>query len=217
MLIREIEQIGLIIIPAWLEQALKDNNKPISSLLDLEELKQFLTLDDIAKFFYLNRRVSQSTTELAKVFINDFVYPATSPYSLRSSNSKCKHDFKYFEDIELAIDLLFKNVSYDIEIGNSVKSNLIPPLQDWELSALINCENKEGIIEYGLYSFNTFPIHNNVYGIRFSTELGEDSTEYRTYVSLDNLLKNISQYYDFRNLVGYKTFQTYLKYMDYVN
>lgn len=213
MLIHEQGSIGLIFIPAWLDQALKDNNKPISTLLDIKELKQFLTMDDIANFLYINRRISEAGTELSKCFQNDFCFAATSPYGF--ANKIC--DFKYFEDIELAIELLSKNSTSNIGIGSSVKSNLLPELEDWELKSLLGTVDLQAIKDYGMYSFNTSPIHNNVYGIRFSTELGEDSSEYRSYVSLDNLLKNISQYYDFRNLVGYKTFQTYLRYMDLVN
>ena len=213
MLIHEQGRIGLIIIPAWLDQALKDNNKPMTALLDLEELRTFLTMDDIANFLYINRRICEGNTELAKVFNFDFGFVSTSPYGF----AKKEYDFKYFEDIELAIELLKNNSTSNIVIGESVKSNLIPNLENWEIKSLVGNVDIESLKAYGLYSFNTTAIHNNVYGITFTTDLGEDSTEYRTYVSLDNLLKNISQYYDFRNLVGHKTFQSYLKYMDYVN
>lgn len=213
MLIHEQGRIGLVVIPAWLDQALKDNNKPMSALLDLEELRTFLTMDDIACYLHINRRICEGNTELAKAFNYDFGFVATSPYGF----SKKEYDFKYFEDIELAIELLNKNSTSNIGIGESVKSNLLPTLHNWELKSIIGDSDIEAIKDYGLYSFNTTPIHNNVYGIRFTTEMGEDSTDYRSYVSLDDLLKNISQYYDFRNLVGYKTFQTYLKYMDFVN
>ena len=213
MLIHEQGRIGLIIIPAWLDQALKDNNKPMTALLDLEELRTFLTMDDIANFLYINRRICENNTELAKAFNFDFGFVSTSPYGF----AKKEYDFKYFEDIELAIELLKNNSTSNIVIGESVKSNLIPNLENWEIKSLVGNVDIESLKAYGLYSFNTTAIHNNVYGITFTTDLGEDSTEYRTYVSLDNLLKNISQYYDFRNLVGHKTFQSYLKYMDYVN
>ena len=213
MLIHEQGRIGLVVIPAWLDQALKDNNKPMTALLDLEELRTFLTMDDIANFLYINRRICEANTELAKAFNNDFGFVSTSPYGF----SNKEYDFKYFEDIELAIELLNKNSTSNIGIGESVKSNLLPNLANWEMKSLLGSINIEALKDYGLYSFNTTAIHNNVYGIRFTTEMGEDSTDYRTYVSLDDLLKNISQYYDFRNLVGYKTFQSYLKYMDYVN
>lgn len=213
MLIHEQGRIGLIIIPAWLDQALKDNNKPMTALLDLEELRTFLTMDDIANFLYINRRICEGNTELANAFNFDFGFVSTSPYGF----AKKEYDFKYFEDIELAIELLKNNSTSNIVIGESVKSNLIPNLENWEIKSLVGNVDIESLKAYGLYSFNTTAIHNNVYGITFTTDLGEDSTEYRTYVSLDNLLKNISQYYDFRNLVGHKTFQSYLKYMDYVN
>lgn len=213
MLIHEQGPIGLLFIPAWLDQALKDNNKPITALLDLEELRNFLTMDDIANFLHINRRIRDANTELSRAFSCDFNYVVSSPYAF----SKKEYDFKFFEDIELAIELLNNNSTSNISIGESVKSNLIPPLAEWELKSLIGTQNLSEIKQYGLYSFNSTVIHNNVYGIRLSTELGEDSNDYRTYVSLDNLLKNISQYYDFRNLVGNKTFQLYLKYMDLVN
>lgn len=213
MLIHEQGPIGLIFIPAWLDQALKDNNKPISTLLDVQELRTFLTMDDIANFLYINRKISLAKTELVKALTYDFNFVATSPYSI----GKEQYDFKYFEDIELAISLLDNNSTSNIDISDSVKSNLLPDLENWELKSLLGEVNIEPFKQYGLYSFNTTIIHNNVYGIRFTTDLGEDSTDYRTYVSLDNLLKNISQYYDFRRLVGYKTFQAYLKYMDLVN
>lgn len=213
MLIHEQGRIGIVVIPAWLNQALKDNNKPMTALLDLEELRTFLTMDDIANFLYINRRISDCNTELAKAFNVDFGFVCTTPYGF----SIKEYDFKYFEDIELAIELLKNNSTSNIGIGVSVKSNLIPDLENWEMKSLVGDVDIEALKGYGLYSFNTTAIHNNVYGITFTTELGEDSTEYRSYVSLDNLLKNISQYYDFRNLVGHKTFQSYLKYMDYVN
>ena len=213
MLIHEQGRIGIVVIPAWLNQALKDNNKPMTALLDLEELRTFLTMDDIANFLYINRRICEGNTELAKAFNFDFGFVSTSPYGF----AKKEYDFKYFEDIELAIELLKNNSTSNIVIGESVKSNLIPNLENWEIKSLVGNVDIESLKAYGLYSFNTTAIHNNVYGITFTTELGEDSTEYRSYVSLDNLLKNISQYYDFRNLVGHKTFQSYLKYMDYVN
>lgn len=213
MLIHEQEPIGLIIIPAWLDQALIDNNKPVSSLLDIGELRKFLTMDDIANFLYINRRICDSDTVLSKCLREDFRFIATSAYGL----SKSINEHKYFEDIELAIELLSNNSTSNIDIGSSVKSNLLPSLKPWELKSLLGQSDITSIMENGAYLFNTTPIHNNVYGIRFSTDRGEDSTSYRTYVSLDNLLKNISQYYDFRKLVGYKSFQTYLKYMDLVN
>lgn len=213
MLIHEQGPIGLIFIPAWLDQALKDNNKPISTLLDVQELRTFLTMDDIANFLYINRKIGLAKTELVKALTYDFNFVAISPYSF----GKEQYDFKYFEDIELAISLLDNNSTSNIDISDSVKSNLLPDLENWELKSLLGEVNIEPFKQYGLYSFNTTIIHNNVYGIRFTTDLGEDSTDYRTYVSLDNLLKNISQYYDFRRLVGYKTFQAYLKYMDLVN
>ncbi len=213
MLIHEQGPIGILFIPAWLDQALKDNNKPISTLLDLEELRTFLTMDDIANFVYINRRISDSKSKLGQAFNCDFNYIARSPYAF----SKKEYDFKFFEDIELAVELLNNNSTSNICMEESVKSNLLPPLAEWELKSLVGSVDLKAIIEYGLYSFNSVAIHNNVYGIRFTTELGEDSADYRTYVSLDNLLQNISQYYDFRHLVGYNTFQLYLKYMDLVN
>ena len=169
-------------------------------------------MDDLANYLHINRRIAESNTELVKAFNYDFAFVATSPYTVSNKDV----DFKYFEDIELAIELL-KNSTSNIGIEESVKSNLLPTLDNWELKSLVGEVDIEAIKQYGLYSFNSELIHNNVYGIRFTTELGEDSSDYRTYVSLDNLLKNISQYYDFRRLVGYKTFQTYLKYMDLVN
>lgn len=212
MLIHEQGPVGLLFIPAWLDQALVDNNKPMSALLNVEELRTFLTMDDLANYLHINRRIAESNTELVKAFNYDFAFVATSPYTVSNKDV----DFKYFEDIELAIELL-KNSTSNIGIEESVKSNLLPTLDNWELKSLVGEVDIDAIKQYGLYSFNSELIHNNVYGIRFTTELGEDSSDYRTYVSLDNLLKNISQYYDFRRLVGYKTFQTYLKYMDLVN
>ena len=133
MLIHEQGPIGILFIPAWLDQALKDNNKPMTALLELEELRTFLTMDDIANFLYINRRICEGNTELAKAFNFDFGFVSTSPYGF----AKKEYDFKYFEDIELAIELLKNNSTSNIVIGESVKSNLIPNLENWEIKSLV--------------------------------------------------------------------------------
>ncbi len=207
--------IGLIFIPHWLEQALKDNNKPLSTILNIDELRTFITLDDLAKFFYINRRLYNSNLELPTALKGDFQFIGTSPYSLNNSNSY--HDFKFLNDIDIAIDLIQINSNSNTDIVPSVKSNFLYDLQEWELPLLICRDEINSIKNYGLFSLNTVALSNNVYGITFSTEVGEDSEDYRTYVSLDNLMNLVSKYFDFRYIVRLKAFKTFLKYMDYVN
>lgn len=204
---------GIVFIPVWLKQALADNGKPLTAILDMSELRTFLTIGDIANFMYLNQRIVDGRGELISAFCDDFTFHGCSPYGNFSST----FDAKFFEDVDLSITLLKQKSISNIDISESVKSNLLPIMEPWEITAMVGEQDSDTLSEFGLFKFNTVHIHNNVYGICISSTDSEDSPEFKTYSSLDELIMNISQYYDFHTLVKFKTFNKYLKYMDKVN
>ena len=92
----------LVIIPEWVAQACKLENKPLSTVLDLCDLCDILTVDDVANYLAVNMAPE---TDIKQTLGLEFGFPKADLVAM----TKQKHDNKHtqVEQIQLSASVLF--------------------------------------------------------------------------------------------------------------
>lgn len=191
-------QMQMVLIPTWVERAVTTAKKPLACVLDVAELTDTLSKEDIAFYIDVNERLSGKIFRaVSETFMPVMLYPFSRGQlsgNMRATDEALKGLQEY----------LTRKIN-DIRIESPEPS--ITKLLD-HVPRFDGQETAEGQFE-NQYTFEAFHLRDNVIGIR-PVLLKDDEQPLPQHIrAYDNLMKLMTTFIPFPQVASTPAFRAY--------
>ena len=190
-------QMRLVLIPNWVEDALKAANKPLTVALDVCELTNTLSKEDVAIYIDLNDRVlNKLYTPVAETML---------PYGPYPTESQTTHRGERVDQLAMYVAQKLADLRIEFPAPTAPISKLVsnvPALDDGEqmVGAFAN-----------QYTFEIFPLKEDVLGLRPVLRKSDESDVEEDVRAYSELLKQLNAYVSFEELAATPAFAHYTR------
>jgi hypothetical protein len=211
----------IVVLPHWLLNTLEAYGKPLTTALNIEELKDILLVDDIAKYMYLNQRLLQSDNRIMVAVRKSFnSYFMTSSYSGFLGGLQDKKLASQIEDkiriLPVQMDSQSNTMSKDClgKLDSSIDPAFLREWKLWEVIQLFNgSASAEEIKEYkASRGFELIYIDEHHMGLKLVKGNPRIDPDMLLVKNLDNCMSVMNQYYDFSNVSQTALFDLFMQY-----
>jgi len=211
----------IVVLPHWLLNTLEAYGKPLTTALNIEELKDILLVDDIAKYMYLNQRLLESDNRIMVAVRKSFnSYFMTSSYSGFLGGLQDKKLASQIEDkiriLPVQMDSQSNTMSKDClgKLDSSIDPAFLREWKLWEVIQLFNgSASAEEIKEYkASRGFELIYIDEHHMGLKLVKGNPRIDPDMLLVKNLDNCMSVMNQYYDFSNVSQTALFDLFMQY-----
>lgn len=211
----------IVVLPHWLLNTLEAYGKPLTTALNIEELKDILLVDDIAKYMYLNQRLLESDNRIMVAVRKSFnSYFMTSSYSGFLAGLQDKKLASQIEDkiriLPVQMDSQSNTMSKDClgKLDSSIDPAFLREWKLWEVIQLFNgSASAEEIKEYkASRGFELVYIDEHHMGLKLVKGNPRINPDMLLVKNLDNCMSVMNQYYDFSNVSQTALFDLFMQY-----
>lgn len=200
-------KVQLVILPAWLEDALKSNNMTSVDALDLMSLSRILSLQDVAFYRAIHNELYGKIyegirTTFQPLNLSDASGALTRPYP--NGNRPSPEEVATF--MTRLDRCYFDNMTAATPTGKAMLSAL-PHEAAYE-------HTRDGINEY---LFEVFPIKDDYYGIRFSIPDPQRGLATQLIECYDRVISMLLGHYSFEDIASTSLFCDYTRLLRSVN
>lgn len=211
----------IVVLPHWLINILETYGKPLTTVLNVNELKDILLADDIAKYMYLNERLLNSDNRIMTAVRKSFnCYFMTSYVSGFLSGLK---DEKLVSQIVDKIRILptqmesqTNTMSKDClgKLDSSIDPAFLREWKLWEVVQLFDgTANADDIKEYkASRGFELIYIDEHHMGLKLVKGNPHIDPDMLLVKNLDNCMSVMNQYYDFSSVSQTALFDLFMQY-----
>lgn len=211
----------IVVLPHWLLNTLEAYGKPLTTALNIEELKDILLVDDIAKYMYLNQRLLESDNRIMVAVRKSFnSYFMTSSYSGFLAGLQDKKLASQIEDkiriLPVQMDSQSNTMSKDClgKLDSSIDPAFLREWKLWEVIQLFNgSASADEIKEYkASRGFELVYIDEHHMGLKLVKGNPRINPDMLLVKNLDNCMSVMNQYYDFSNVSQTALFDLFMQY-----
>lgn len=188
----------LVLIPGWIEDALKASKVPLNAVLDLKKLSSILSKDDVAYYIATHDALLR---KLFPVLANSFTVYDLFPWEGRNNNAFSKEELSLFQ--QTISNATLSNTGNSIPLYKAISAIPSTPVSATEQVEFGNAVND--------YTFDIFELADGVAAIRPKLkEAGysytqQDRETYRAVIGF------LCQYDTFENIATLPLFNHYTK------
>jgi hypothetical protein len=190
-------RMRMVLIPTWVEEALKAANKPLVTCLDVCELSNTLSKEDVVFYMDLNERLRESLFKpLADTFREYSLYPFT-PGQLGGNGIPEPGPVKDFQEYcsRKLIELRLANPKISPYQLVSNSGYEIPPDEQFSVR----------------YTFDVVYLKDDVVGVRPMVRHSDEADINEDIRAYDELMKLLCTFIPFEKIAGLPAFNHYTR------
>lgn len=198
--------VSLVIIPEWLDQALKANNQAMNAALDLMSLSRILSLGDVAFYAAINHYLYEKmpkalATTFKPICLHD--YNTALPFVKADANGNRPNDAAVRDFFTRMAGRVMQQGAVDFNEASASKLLTTMPYKAESVD--------ESMMQNPEFIFNVTAITEDVYGVRFRLRDRNRSYNEQLVECYDATLKHLIGEHSFEAAALTPAFEEYVR------